>query len=107
MGVGMDLSKLKGKDLLAMLDRLSPDQLSAVRGAAAAAGLPVPSSGGSLFAELPSGAIRVTVEVPSDLSPALKEWADAAGETFEVFLQHYIVEALNAYSMHDWQGTQS
>lgn len=95
------------KQLLKMLDglKLNKEQLAAVRGVATSAGLPIATSGGSLFAELPDGSVRVTVEVPSDLAPALKEWASAAGEPLETFLKHYIVEALNAYSMHDWQAT--
>jgi hypothetical protein len=100
----VDLSKLKTKDLLSLIGKLSPEQMSAVRGAAAEAGLAVATSSGSMFAKLADGSIRVTVEVPSDLAPALEEWASAAGESLEVFLQHFAVESMNAYAQMDWQN---
>ena len=92
------------KQLLKMLDnlKLSPAQLAAVRGVVTSAGLPVATSAGSMFMELPDGSVRVTVEVPSDLAPALKEWASAAGEPLETFLKHFAIEAMNAYAQMDW-----
>jgi hypothetical protein len=105
-GSKVDLSKLKSKDLLALLGKLSPEQLSAVRGAAVEVGLPISKSANSTFMELADGSIRVTVDVPADLAPGLKEWALSAGEPLETFLQHYTIEALTAYSMMDWQAAK-
>lgn len=98
--------KSSPKELLAKLDglKLSKEQLVAIRGVVSAAGLPVATSPGSIFMELPNGDVRVAVVIPADLMGALKEWASSAGEPLESWLQKFVVDAVTAYCQMDWQN---
>ncbi len=97
-----DLASLPPKDLLKLLDTLSPSQLAAVRGAAIGAGL-APSPSTQVDAQgvtLPDGRVRVLVEFDPDLGEQLKLWAEAQNSP----LADFIVSALTSYVQMDWSA---
>lgn len=93
-----DLKKMSIEEIGKLVEALSPDQLATLKRVVPGA------NGDGSFAELPDGSIKVSVIVPSDIAPALKEWASAADETLEVFLKHFANEAMMAYFQMDWQS---
>jgi len=49
--------------------------------------------------ELPDGSLRVTLTIPAEMIPILREWADGAGEPFESYLQSFLGNSLYATVM--------
>lgn len=91
--------KLKSKDILALLDKLSPDQLATVASAAAEAGLPLPvqGAGGKNFIKLANGSYQLTVIIDKDTAEQYITWAEGANEPVADFIQKQVIDQLSAF----------
>ena len=88
-------------DLEAIMQSITPEQLSRLKGLAAAKGVEV-ATGPRMK---PDGGMVVEVELDAQMVEQLKLWAEADGTTLESQAKIRITEALAAYLYGDWSAT--